>query len=306
MPAPRFSVLLPTHNRAEVIGFAIRSMLAQSEPDFELLIVGDGCTDDTAQVVASFADPRIRWFDLPKAPGFGYANRNVVLRQARGELIGFMAHDDIMLPDHLERLGRLFAEPRVEWAYSRPLWVTTDGIVVATATNLRNPEDAATFRRINFAPASCIVHRRSCLERAGYWPEDVPARGDWQLWKRIVREDAGNVAYEPCPTTLHFVADWKRDRASLMPQVARMLAIVDAADWWPASLRVDVSGATSEQAAFAALMACDPGWTARMREDVVLVLDRLARSVLDGALVDPRRRRKRWRTLRRLWARLTA
>lgn len=306
MPAPRFSVLLPTHNRADVIGFAIRSMLAQSESDFELLVVGDGCTDDTAQLVAAFDDPRIRWFDLPKAPGFGYANRNVVLRQARGELIGFMAHDDIVLPDHLERLGRLFAEPRVEWAYSRPLWVTTDGIVVATATNLRNPEDAATFCRINFAPASCIVHRRSCLERAGYWPEDVPARGDWHLWTRIVREDACNVAYEPCPTTLHFVADWKRDRASLMPQVARMLSIADAADWWPVSLRVDVSRATSEQAAFAALMASDPGWVDRMREDVVLVLDRLARSVLDGSLVDPKRRRTRWRTLRRLWARLTA
>ncbi|QFR32048.1 glycosyltransferase family A protein [Ancylobacter sp. TS-1] len=303
--APRFSVLLPTHNRADVVGVAIRSVLAQSEPDFELLVVGDGCTDATAQVVAAFDDPRIRWFDLPKAPGFGYANRNVGLRQARGELIGFMAHDDIVLPDHLERMGRFFDDAHIDLAYSRPLWVTTDGIVVATATNLRNREDAAAFRRHNFAPASCIVHRRSCLERAGYWPEDVPTQGDWHLWKRIVREDAGNVAYEPCPTALHFVADWKRDRASLMPQVARMLAIVDTTDWWPASLRVDVSQAANEQAAFARLMETDPGWTGRMREDVVLVLDRLARSVLDGTMVDPRRRRRTLRALRRLWARLS-
>src|SRR4051794_20975014 len=170
---PRFTVLLPTHNRADVIGFAIRSILAQTETDFELLVVGDGCTDGTAEIVAGFDDPRISWFALNKAPYSGYSNRNIVLREAKGEFIAYAQHDDLMLPDHLALFGRAM-QSEIDWAYSRPLWVTTDGIIVPYGTNLTIPDELRHFLEVrNTIPSNCVVHRRDCLERFGYWPEDT-------------------------------------------------------------------------------------------------------------------------------------
>ena len=152
---PRFSVLLPTHDRADVIGFAMSSVLEQTVPDLELLVVGDGCTDDTGRVVTSFDDPRVRWFDLPKAPGYGYANRDRVLEEARGDLVAFMAHDDLMLPDHLEAMQPVFADSRVEWSYSRPAWVSDDGLVVPFPVDLRSPGPFERFMTTeNPIPAS--------------------------------------------------------------------------------------------------------------------------------------------------------
>jgi glycosyltransferase involved in cell wall biosynthesis len=192
--APRFSVLLPTHNRADLLGLAIKSVLWQTEPDFELLIVGDGCTDNSAEVVAGFNDPRIRWFDLPKAPYFGYANRNVALREARGDLIAFMAHDDLLFPDHLTVLADSFRHETVEWAYSRPLWVSTDGMVLPFAVNLTHPDELHHFLTLaNSIPAACVMHRRSCFETYGYWPEDIASAADWRFWIRII-EGGTNVS----------------------------------------------------------------------------------------------------------------
>lgn len=131
---PRVSVLMPTHSRVDVIGFAIQSVLDQTFEDFELLVVGDACAPGTAEVVAGFGDSRMRFFDLPKAPHFGYANRNIALREARGDLIGFAADDDLLFPDHLERLVAEH-EDRCALAYSQALWVSTDGIAAPFLTS---------------------------------------------------------------------------------------------------------------------------------------------------------------------------
>jgi len=274
----RYSVLLPTHDRADVVGYALESVLYQTEPDFEVLVVGDGCTDDTAAVVQGFEDPRIRWFDLPKGDGFGYANRNLALREARGDLVAFVAHDDLLLDDHLEIMAKPFESPEAEWAYSRPLWVDDTGIIVPFAVDLRRPDAFDHFMDVaNAIPASCVVYRRQCLEDYGYWPEDMVMTGDLDLWRRMLRPSGGaNLAYVPIPTCLHFRAGW-RPREVWGPAPLGEWLDQATSGWWPDGLRRPVPGGTDPQASIWAEVRDDPtAWRERVRAATVDVIDGFA------------------------------
>jgi hypothetical protein len=276
---PRVSVLMPTHNRADVIGVAIESVLRQTEGDFELLVAADGCTDDTVDRVSRLSDPRIRIFDLPKAPYFGYANRNVALRQARGRYLAFAAHDDLLLPDHLERLVDALERSGKEWIYSRPLWVSSDGVIVPSGTNLTNPDELEFFlTTANTIPASCVLYPRSNLDRYGYWPEDVPSAADWVHWRGMV-EGGGraNFSYDREPTCLHFSANWRASRHAGVHEIKTALGVADTGAWWPAALRYSVPVGVPEQQVIAdAMTRGGSTWVAEVREAVRTVLDRLA------------------------------
>jgi glycosyltransferase involved in cell wall biosynthesis len=263
----RVSVLMPTHNRAHLLRLAVASVLAQTHQDFEILLVADGCTDDTIAVARDFAEPRIRIFDLPKAPHFGYANRNIALRHATGDIVAFAAHDNVLFPDHLERLVARLEHSDSDWAYSRPLWVSADGVIVPFTTDLTNREDLADFMAVsNTLPATCIVYRRSCLERFGEMPEDVAAGADWEHWKAFVRGGA-RVAFDPVPTCLHFSADWRRSRHSNNRTLRRLLNAIDCDQSWPAGLRIAIPAGASAQAVVAATMQHDKNWVSRVRFD---------------------------------------
>ena len=101
---PLVSVVMATYHWPEALALSIPSVIAQSYPHWELLVVGDGCSDQSESVVASFADPRIRWFNLPQNSGSQGAPNNFGIEQARGELIAYLGHDDLWAPEHLQTL----------------------------------------------------------------------------------------------------------------------------------------------------------------------------------------------------------
>lgn len=156
MPQPRVTVIIATYNWSTVLPFAIDSVLGQSLDDFELLVVGDGCTDDSEQVVTAIKDPRIRWINLPVNTGHQSGPNNRGLQEARGEFIAYLGHDDLWLTHHLEcSIARLEA--------SGASMSQTLVLRVLPGNTIKPP-----YLRQGGAPSS-RVHRRGVPEKIGGW-----------------------------------------------------------------------------------------------------------------------------------------
>ncbi|MEM7143550.1 MAG: glycosyltransferase family A protein [Verrucomicrobiota bacterium] len=279
--SPLVSILLPTHNRSDTLRLAIASLLAQTVEDFELFVVGDGCTDDTPDVVQSFDDNRITWLDLPKAPGFGYGNRNEATARARGRFMAYLGHDDIALPDHLERLLNCFENPDVHFAYSRPLWILPKGEIVPGTSNLHEPSARRLFleQRINTIPAGNAMYRDESTPKKFHWNPKLTQQGDWDLWIRILNESPGTpetaLAYLPVPTCLHFTADWRTLENAGPPENADWLKLHEQKSLLPPELHLPVPENELEQESFwDAITQDDPAaWTANLRLAVAKAID---------------------------------
>ena len=99
-----FTVAIPTHDRRDTVLLALHSVLFQTQSPDQIIVLCDGCNDGTQAAVAALGEPRIEVLDLPKEPGYGYAHRNRSLQLARTDVIVWLGDDDLMAPDHLERI----------------------------------------------------------------------------------------------------------------------------------------------------------------------------------------------------------
>jgi len=203
--APRVSVIIPTYNRSNVLRHAIASVLGQGFADYELLVVGDGCTDDSPAVVAGFADARLRWIDLPANSGHQSAPNNEGLRQARGELIAYLGHDDLWLPHHLETLvGGIDAGADLVASLNELIGPGERFFDVAPAAPAYTPG-------MSIAPSS-LMHRRLVTERIGGWRDyrEIALDPEAELCQRAVAAGFALV-FLPRLTAVKFPAAWRRD-----------------------------------------------------------------------------------------------
>ena len=161
MSAPYFSVVIPTYNRASLIGLTLQSVLSQEFVDFEVLVVDDGSTDDTTAVVAHYPDLRLRY--LPKQNAERGAARNYGLARARGEYVLFLDSDDRFHPEHLVTL-----HAKIQ-ALGQPNFIATkydfdrDG-VIAPSDTAALPEGwygLDTFVRGNALACNICVRRQN-------------------------------------------------------------------------------------------------------------------------------------------------
>lgn len=135
-----FSILLPTYNGEEVLGETLKSILSQNFTDYELIICDDASTDSTAGVVASFSNPRIRFFKNPKNLGYP-GNLENCRRRASGDILYLMGQDDILRKGLLQDTADVFAADEEIGAVTRPFfWFDEDVKKPVRATRRLNPE----------------------------------------------------------------------------------------------------------------------------------------------------------------------
>ena len=187
--APLVSVITPTRNRATVLPRAIASVLAQTYPNWELVIVDDASDDETAGVLASLSDPRIRPLRIEHA-GCNAA-RNAGLDAARGELIAYLDDDNTMHPGWLKSVVWGF-EQRPEAAVLYGAIVIddvgrgADGSPGTLPTTFINPFDRDRLVDDNLADISAIAHRAGLA--GARFDEGLVTLGDWDLLARLCAE----------------------------------------------------------------------------------------------------------------------
>jgi len=184
--------------------------LNQSYSDFEVLVIDDGSTDDTAAVVAGFRDPRINYIRLPNNTGVGAA-RNVGIRMSKGKYIAFQDSDDEWLSESLAKHMSVFerSSPRPGVVYSDMQRILKDGSVKYHASpavipgRLVNP--VSRRYQVWMLGIQSTVMKRECLDEAGDFNEALPAFEDLELFIRLSKKF--NFARIPEPLVRYYETD---------------------------------------------------------------------------------------------------
>ena len=178
--APLATIVVPAYNSEATISETLRSLLKQTYTNFELIVVDDGSTDDTALVVAGFRDARIR---LLQQNNRGLAGaHNTGIANARGRFIGFCDADDLWLPEKLElHIAHLEARPEVGISFAGSQLIDAVGrpIGVNQKPRLRGLTAAYIFKRNPIGNGSSAVIRREALDDLAYRPLNEEDRDWW-------------------------------------------------------------------------------------------------------------------------------
>jgi glycosyltransferase involved in cell wall biosynthesis len=187
-PGPKVSVVMPAYNAAAYIEEAIQSVLRQTFRDFEIVVIDDGSTDGTAEVVAATGAP-VRL--LRQANGGAASARNRGIEAARGEFVAFLDADDLWHPRMLRAQLEAFArQPEAGLVFTNCWYTDGRRILPLTRTAQRRAAEGWVFRALlaeNFVMTTTVMVRRECLERVGMFDESLPVSEDYDLWMRIAR-----------------------------------------------------------------------------------------------------------------------
>ena len=194
------SVIIPTHNRADLLPRAIESVLKQTYTNFEIIIVSDGSTDNTEAVVKKYSenDYRVKYIGYTPARG-GNVARNTGIEASKGEYVAFLDDDDEWLPEKLQRqVDLLDSDDSVGLVYTGVHIIYVNEKV---EYNSMSKERGDLKKRILIdncvGTTSTVVLRKSILQKSGMFDVKLKALQDFDLWIRIAQHSKVDVVSQP-------------------------------------------------------------------------------------------------------------
>ncbi len=218
---PLISVIIPVYNGESTIQETIESVLKQTFPNFELIVIDDGSQDSTLRIISTVQDPRIKVFSYLNA-GVS-TSRNRGLSHATGDFISFIDADDLWTPDKLEsQLKALQENPNAAVAYSWTDWIDRSNQLLGRGSYL--PEQGDVFAKLLLndfvaSGSNCLI-RQEALAEVGDFDREVAPAEDWDMWLRLairyefVLVPSAQILYRISPNSASFNV-WKMEASSL-------------------------------------------------------------------------------------------
>jgi glycosyltransferase involved in cell wall biosynthesis len=193
---PEVSVVIPTHNRRELLSLTLRSVLWQRDVDVEVIVVDDGSTDDTVAMVGSVNDPRVRVIHHERPQGVSAA-RNDGIAEATGRWVAFLDDDDLWAPDKLALQLRALHDSGRQWAYAGRVQITIDNRVFAgqPPPDPRTVMQHLTTMNLIGGP-STVIAQKAALPLPAF-DRRLHHSPDWDLWIRLARTGPPACAARP-------------------------------------------------------------------------------------------------------------
>lgn len=180
------SVIIPSYNSDKYIGEAIRSVLRQTCTDYEIIVIDDGSTDRTREIIENNF-PKVRYFYIPNQ-GVSRA-RNYGIQMARGEFIAFLDADDLWLPEKLEKQLNVFnADKELMLVFTEHQVFDANGFWKAKSSKKKRLMRGDVVKNIflySHVTTSTVTVRRHAFQETGFFEEDLKAAEDDNLWMRI-------------------------------------------------------------------------------------------------------------------------
>lgn len=217
---PKISVVLPTYNQANYLPEALDSILSQDFQDYELIIINDGSTDKTINILQEYSE-KSNFIQINQTNS-GLPNAlNVGFSEARGEYLTWTSSDNIMLPSMLDELStELDSNPNLGAVYSDWFVIDDAGTIISRAESIKY--DPFILYLDNYINAS-FLYRRQCREKIGDYDVNLAHDEDWDYWLRISQ----HYSMKRVPTSLYLYRAHSESLTSKNPSEERYLRFIN-------------------------------------------------------------------------------